>query len=129
MSKLTEIFQMVEDYQEERVYETRDFFSKPLSRRKAYSEVLGFIDNFERWMTTITDDKGRYSLTNGDYSVDFLALDESVSNGTIKKLYGESRVIRSEILMAATKEEFEEMKKLQTFWEGIECSLMMLAKS
>lgn len=120
---------MVEDYQEERLFETRDFFSKPLARKKAYAEVLESIGNFQRWIDSITADNGRHSLTNGEHSVDFIFLYDSVANGTVKRLYGECRVIRSEILMAATKEEFEEMKKLQTFWEGIECSLMVLAQA
>jgi len=126
MSKLIEIFQIARDYNQETLWDTTVFFSKPLPRKKAYADVLKHISSVEHWADNVFADKGTVSLSDGDHSVDFNYLIHTLDSGEVKGLYNQVRVIRSEIMMAATKEEFEEMKRLQEFWEAMECGLMGL---
>ena len=126
MSNLPEIFQIARDNNPEILWDTRAFFSKPLPRKKAYADVIKSIDTVEKWTERILSDSASISLVDGDHSIDFLYLTETLANGHVKQIYSFCRMIRSEILMAATKEEFEEMKRLQEYWEGLECSLSVL---
>lgn len=129
MTNLLEIFQIAADYELDFILDTQSFFSKPLSRKKSNWEALTQIESFKNFIEPILEDNGGYTLTNSEYSVDFNQLISAIESGSAKTQYQNIRAIRSQIIMWATKEEFEEMQRLSEFWEAMECSLMVLCQS
>ncbi|WP_373399666.1 hypothetical protein V8V91_08415 [Algoriphagus halophilus] len=86
------------------------------------------IDKNYRWFEILFQDS-THELINGEHSINFLHLVNSMESYELQSIYLNVKLIRQELLVAATKEEFEEMKELHAFWENMEAPLLRLLKN
>lgn len=126
MKTLLRIFDLADIYSDDLILDTYQFFFKTAKRKKAFKDITLDINTFADWMELLKSTDVHFYISNIDHSLDYVHLTNSIESGQIKEFYLNARLIRQELLSIATKDEFEEMKKLHEFWENLEVSLMRL---
>jgi hypothetical protein len=132
MTNLIEIFQFLNDYDEDSrsnlFKRSVDMFGPTGHSRSSFIDQIKAVERIESWFTSLVSDS-LYTLSDGDYSIDFVFLCESLQAGRIRDMYINIKAIRAEMLAIATPDTFEEFKKLNEFWQSMELSLRVVVRS
>ena len=132
MTNLTEIFQFLNDYDEEsrldQLQASKNFFCSSVKNRSIFIDQVKAIDKIEGWMIAAIVDSGIFTLSDGDNDIDFMVLCDSLSDGRIREMYIQIKGIRAEMLAITTPETLEEFKALNEFWESLELAFQVMMK-
>lgn len=131
MTNVTEIFQFLNDYDEERraikIDGSKNLFCTTGKNRSIFIDQVKAIDKIDAWIDQVLQD-GPYLLSDGDNYLDFIFLCDSLSDGRIREMYIQIKGIRAEMLAITTPETLQEFKALNEFWESLELSFQVMMK-
>jgi hypothetical protein len=132
MTNLTEIFQFLNDYDQESIdnhlRRSAAMFSATGQSRSIFIAQIKSVERIESWITSLVVDNSAYELSDGEYSIDFIFLCDSLKEGLIRDMYIRIKGIRAEMLAITTPGTFEEFKQLNEFWETLELCFQVMMK-
>jgi len=130
MTNLTEIFELGSDYAvpNEFLSDTRDFFCREKSKC-ALPEMVEGLNRIRDWFD-MANTSGTINITHPGLEIEFnyLYLMETISNGRVRSLYLEVKEIRTEMKALLSKDNLDEYKRLDNFWEVLETTFKMISR-
>ena|SRR5690606_10844924 len=130
MTNLTEIFELGSDYAvpNEFLSDTRDFFCREKSKC-ALPEMVEGLNKIRDWFD-MAHTKGVINIKHDELDLEFnyLYLMESISNGSVRGLYLDVKEIRAELKFLLSKDNLDQYKRLDDFWEVLETTFRMMSR-
>ena len=95
-------------------------------RKQYFIECEDQVKPFAQWLHDLENCNHPYIITNGESKISILKLEAGYPK--IPAYLATIACIKSEMMGCASHENFEEVKELYHFWEGIELSLKQVIK-
>jgi hypothetical protein len=107
--------------------QTKEFFVKNGTDSPVQKNIQRGIQMVEEWMELLYI-PCPYLLSNGNLSIDYLHLTESIKDNTLNELAKICKSIRAEALLITTAESLQDFKDLNDFWETLQQSFEIMTK-
>lgn len=131
MTNLTEIFELGSDYAvpNDFLSDTRDFFCREKSRC-ALPEMVEGLNRIRDWFD-MANTTGTINISHPglDMEFNYLYLMETINNGCVRSLYLEVKEIRAEMKAMLSKDNLDEYKRLDDFWEVLETTFKLMSRN